>query len=68
MEPLDQYRTAKGLTQTQLADLLGISPAMTSMILSGARKPGFALAQHIEKVTGIPKQTLRPDVYGEAAQ
>jgi transcriptional regulator with XRE-family HTH domain len=68
MEPLEQYRTENGLTKTQLADLLGVSPSMISLVLSGARKPGFALAQHIERVTGIPKQTLRPDVYGEAAQ
>jgi len=67
MEPLEQYRIKNGLTKTQLAGTLGVSPAMISLIASGARKPGFALTQRIEAVTGIPRHILRPDVY-EAAQ
>lgn len=67
MEPLEQYRTENGLTKTQLADLLGVSPTMVSLIASGERKPGFALTKKIEAVTGIPRHVLRPDVY-EAAQ
>ena len=66
MEHLEQYRTEKGLTKTQLAGLLGVSPSMISLVLSGARKPGFALTQRIEAVTGIPRATLRPDVYAAA--
>ena len=67
MEILEQYRAEKGLTKTQLADLLGISPTMISLIVSGARQPGFALTRRIEKVTGIPRSQLRPDIFGDAA-
>jgi transcriptional regulator with XRE-family HTH domain len=67
MEILEQYRAEKGLTKTQLADLLGISPTMISLIVSGARQPGFALTRRIEKVTGIPRAQLRPDIFGDAA-
>jgi transcriptional regulator with XRE-family HTH domain len=67
MELLEQYRAEKGLTKTQLADLLGISPTMISLIVSGARQPGFALTRRIEEVTGIPRAQLRPDIFGDAA-
>jgi transcriptional regulator with XRE-family HTH domain len=67
MELLEQYRAEKGLTKTQLADLLGISPTMISLIVSGARQPGFALTRRIEEVTGIPRARLRPDIFGDAA-
>jgi len=67
MEILEKYREEKGLTKTQLADLLGISPAMISLIVSGARQPGFALTRRIEEITGIPRALLRPDIFGDAA-
>lgn len=67
MEPLVQYIRDNSLRQSTLAKQLGIADATLSNILKGKRRPGFALVQRIEAVTGIPRSTLRPDVY-EAAQ
>jgi transcriptional regulator with XRE-family HTH domain len=67
MEPLVQYIRDNALRQSTLAKQLGIADATLSNILKGKRRPGFALAMKIEQVTGIPRSTLRPDVY-EAAQ
>lgn len=67
MNALQQYMEQGQVTQAALAEQLGISPSMMSLILSGARQPGIPLTKKIEAVTGIPRHTLRPDVY-EAAQ
>lgn len=67
MDVLSTYIRDNNLTQAALAHKLGIAPAFLSQIISGARRPGFALAKRIETVTGIPRHVLRPDVY-EAAQ
>jgi transcriptional regulator with XRE-family HTH domain len=67
METLSAYIKRQAITQSDLADKLGISPTTISLILSGARQPGIALTKKIESVTGIPRHQLRPDVY-EAAQ
>lgn len=67
MNELQQYITAQDLKQSDLAQRIGISESMLSLILSGERKPGIALTKRIEAVTGIQRHILRPDVY-EAAQ
>lgn len=67
MQDLIRYMERESVTQAALAEQLGISPSMMSLLLSGARQPGIMLTKKIEAVTGIPRSTLRPDVY-EAAQ
>jgi len=67
MDALSTYIRDNALTQAALARTLGIAPAFLNQILSGVRKPGIELTKRIEAVTGIPRSTLRPDVY-EAAQ
>lgn len=67
MDALANYLKDRDMTQTALAQTLGVAPAFLSQILSGARRPGFALTKRIEAVTGIPRHVLRPDIY-EAAQ
>ncbi len=67
MDALSRYLQDNELTQAALAHQLQIAPAFLSQILSGVRKPGIALTKKIEALTGIPRHSLRPDVY-EAAQ
>ncbi|MBR5176341.1 MAG: helix-turn-helix transcriptional regulator [Bacteroidales bacterium] len=38
---LQQFLSAEGLTQTQLADRLGVAKASVSHILAGRNKPGY---------------------------
>jgi len=67
MDAISRYLKDNGLTQAALAHELAIAPAFLSQIISGVRKPGIALTKRIEAVTGIPRHSIRPDVY-EAAQ
>lgn len=66
MEPLTQYMKERQLTRAELADQLGVSPSMLSLICLGRRQPGVALTKRIEALTGIPREKLRPDIF-EAA-
>jgi transcriptional regulator with XRE-family HTH domain len=51
---LSEFKQAKGLSNQELAKLLGVSDAHLSMILSGQRNPSRKLAQRISEKTGIP--------------
>lgn len=48
---LKQYMEKRKLNQTLMADKIGISTAMISRILSGERKPGYALKMLIQAKT-----------------
>lgn len=57
---LDEYLTAEGLSQTAMADRLGVSPSLVTAWLKhlegcgreeGARRPGFPMAQRIRALT-----------------
>lgn len=66
MDLIVQYRQKKNLSQTELARKLGVSNPTLCLIESGKRRPGIPLSKKIEKVTGIPRAKLRPDVWGRA--
>jgi len=51
---LSEFKKAKGLSNQEMAKLLGVSDAHLSMILSGQRAPSKKLAQKISEKTGIP--------------
>ncbi len=53
----------KPLTPTELARMVDISVPYASQILSGKRPPSAALARLIEEKAGIPRHTLRPDIF-----
>lgn len=57
------YRRSAGMTQLELAKLLGISLSYMSLLEAGKRPPGPKLARTIETLLGIPKSRLRPDLW-----
>ncbi len=64
VHPLRAYRErqAPPLSQTQLADLLGVNKGMLSRWEAGQRQPGKDILPRITKKTGIPASKLRPDL------
>lgn len=47
---LKRYRTLKGVTQIELAEILGVSKDYISQIERGKKNPGFKLAKKISNV------------------
>lgn len=66
MDDLSRYMKERDLTRVGLAQQLGVTPSMLSHICSGRRQPGVALTKKIEALTGIPRENLRPDIFGDA--
>lgn len=52
-ERLKDYCDRHGYKQYELAEMLGITDAYLSQVLSGARRPGLPIAAKIEDVAGI---------------
>lgn len=48
------YLAEHSLTQSQLADRLGISPSHLSEILTGKESASLRVAVDLERITGIP--------------
>lgn len=65
--PLKQYRTLKGLTQQELADLLKVSRQLVSFIEAGAREITPENAVAWESTLGIPRETLCPEIFRRTA-
>lgn len=63
MDQLIKFRDAHKLTQQGLAALLGTSAGYLHDLENGRRKPSLALANRIERVTGIPRREIRPDIF-----
>jgi DNA-binding transcriptional regulator YdaS (Cro superfamily) len=57
---LTQERGAK----TDLAKMVGVSKTWISQIISGKMQPSAQLAIKIELATGVPRELLRPDLFG----
>jgi len=51
MTQIQRYLSDTGMTQTELATLIGISRGHMSEITSGKKTPGLALAIAIERAT-----------------
>ncbi len=58
---LAEFLTFTGLSKTDFAELLGISPSAVSRYVSGERTPRLHLAVRISKLTGVPVSHLIPD-------
>jgi transcriptional regulator with XRE-family HTH domain len=52
------YMKETGKTQADLADLVGVSEGMMSLILRGFRQPSLDVALRIEKETGVPVEAF----------
>lgn len=66
MTALTKYLQQNNMKAADFARLLGVSRAAVSRWESGHRKPAICLLPKIEKLTGIPRRKLRPDLF-EAA-
>ena len=60
--PLTLYREAHGLSQKQLAEKLKIDGSGTISKWENNRIPAERVLD-VEKVTGVPRWRLRPDLY-----
>lgn len=60
-----EWREKRKLTQKQAGKKIGVSQASYCRFEIGEEIPGPITARKIEEVIGIPKETLRPDVFGE---
>ena len=63
MHALKAYRGRAGLTQPELARKLKLSWGYISLLETGKRQASPELARKIEKLTGIPKASIRPDLW-----
>lgn len=62
--PIKTYRERNGLTQGQLAALLGVSDATITHIENGRRRITPANAIRWESKLGIPRAFLCPEIFG----
>lgn len=62
--PLKTYRKAKGMTQGDLAALLGISDAMVTHIENGRRRVTPENARDWEQIIHVSKEALCPEIFG----
>lgn len=61
--PIKQYREAHGLTQLELAELLGVSRPLIGHIENGEKVVKAEVAPVWESILGIPRHELRPDLW-----
>ena len=52
-------------TQREMALALGVTQPFISMCMSGKRNMNPALVKTAEKLTGIPREEIRPDIFGK---
>jgi DNA-binding transcriptional regulator YdaS (Cro superfamily) len=50
-------------TQAKAAGLIGVSTSAYSAWVVGEKKPSIKNTKKIEKLFGIPREQLRPDIY-----
>ena len=52
-------------TQAKAAGLIGVSTSVYSEWTLGQKRPSPKNVKKIEKLFGIPREQLRPDIYGK---
>jgi transcriptional regulator with XRE-family HTH domain len=57
-EIVKHRRQARGMTQRQLAEMLGVKGSHVAYLESGRRKPSFALIKHLADVLELDPQQL----------
>jgi transcriptional regulator with XRE-family HTH domain len=65
--PLKTFRTREGLTQGQLADMVGVTRETVTRWENGTRNPDEEKLAVIAEKTGIQPSVLRPDLAARAA-
>lgn len=61
--PLRTYRNSIGITQEQLADVLGVSFALVNHIENGRRRVTPENAIEWEKIIPLAKESLCPEIF-----
>ena len=64
---LTRYLSEQNLRPSSLAAAMGVPASTVTRWLRGERKPSPEMAIKIERLTGIPRSKLRPDLFEEAA-
>lgn len=67
LKVLADYRAVAAKTQADLAQDLGVAPMTVSRWETGDRKIGVKTLPEVSKITGIPREQLRPDFFGTDA-
>lgn len=65
--PLRKYRRSNNLTAAQLAKTLKVCPASVTHYENGIRRIDAERAISIERLIGIDRADLRPDLFKRAA-
>lgn len=65
--PLKDFRTREGLSQDDLAKLIGVTRETVTRWENGSRKPDEERLSKIAKETGIQPSVLRPDLAARAS-
>lgn len=67
MEKLRTWRQSVGLSAEEAGRLIGVSNVQWGRIENGVRQVAADKVLEVERVTGISRHELRPDVFGERA-
>lgn len=65
--PLKVWRSTAGRASEEVANEIGVTTAMWSRWETGNRQVPAERVLDIERITGISRHELRPDVFGPAA-
>lgn len=65
--PLQTYRKQNQLTLIGLAEMLGVSKVTVFRWETGAFLIPVSKLNKVSEITGIPREQLRPDIFGKAA-
>lgn len=66
MDDLKTFREARNLSCAELGRMVGVTRATVLRWEDGTRRIGVTLLPRVAQVTGIPREKLRPDIFGDA--
>ena len=66
MEQLREWRRASGITIEEAGRLAGVTGVQWHRYEKGTRKVAPDKAIDVERITGISRHELRPDIFGPA--
>ncbi|PBC23502.1 MULTISPECIES: helix-turn-helix domain-containing protein [unclassified Mesorhizobium] len=66
MEQLRDWRKAKGISTTEAGALIEVSGVQWSRMENGSRSVAADKVLDVERVTGVSRHHLRPDIFGPA--
>ena len=64
--PIKQWRKSAGRSPSDVATEAGVTLAMWNRWENGTRQVPAARVMDIERITGVSRHELRPDIFGPA--